>query len=383
MKKCLYISALLLIFGSLSCKSWFSPKPKKAAAVEPGLSASDFLRDQFHQPVAMPPAETMPTAADASPTFVGPDMVVVSEAGSSAVSRTYPWPECGIVRLDKNMPKEVGLNSPFEYTITLTNLTETTLTGIVMTEELSDHFKFTRATPAPDEEDQNKLIWNVSSLGPKASKPFKISGEGTHVDTLKHYTTVITPVIPACASVQIIQPELQLTKTAPGEVLLCDVIPVRYVVTNTGTGSVKDVKITESLPGGLRTTDGKNDLIFDAGTLMAGQSRQFSAELRATKTGKYISTAVATSTTGTRAESPPTATNVGLPVLSIKKTGMETQYIGRPITYEITLSNNSDVPAKNTILEDIIPSGVTGVQATAGAELSASKLVWQFGTLEP
>ena len=62
---------------------------------------------------------------------------------------------------------------------------------------------------------------------------------------------------------------------------------------------------------------------------------------------------------------------------------METQYIGRPITYEITLTNKSDVPAKNTVLEDIIPSGVTGVKASAGAKLTDSKLVWEFGTLEP
>ncbi|MEJ2705705.1 MAG: hypothetical protein P8Z79_24980 [Sedimentisphaerales bacterium] len=388
MKKLLYVSVLLLVSGSLSCKSWFSPKKPKTS--ESKVSASDFLRDQFQQqPVVMPPAETVPTnitaptAREARPAIGGSEMTAVTEAGSSVISRTYPWPECGIVRLDKSMPTEIGLNSPFEYTITLENLTETTLNGIVVNEEVPEHFKFQGASPPPDREDGNKLIWDIPSLGPKANTQLRITGMGTHVEALKHCTTVITPVIPACTSVQVIQPELQLTKTSPPDVLLCDVIPVRYVVTNTGTGSVRNVKVSESLPGGLRTTDGKDEVIFDAGTLMAGQSRQFSAELRATKTGKYISKAVATSTTGTRAESPRTTTTVGLPILSIKKTGMETQYIGRPITYEITLANKSDVPAKNTILEDIIPSGVTGVKATSGAKLSGSKLVWEFGTLAP
>jgi len=384
-KKALTISALLLLLCSLSCKSWFGPK--KAKTTDSKVTASDFLRDQFRQPTAqpaaIPPAEAVPTRLDDEPTIMGTGMVVVSESGSSVVSRTYPWPECGIVRLDKDMPKEVSLNSPFEYTIRLTNLTETTLTGIVVTEELPEHFKFTKASPAVDEEEDNQIVWHVSALGPKTSRQFKVSGSGTHVEALKHCTTVITPVIPACASVQIIHPELQLTKTAPGEVLLCDVIPVRYVVTNTGTGSVKNVKITETLPGGLRTTDGKNVLTFNAGTLMAGQSRQFSAELRASKMGQYISKATANSTTGTRAESPPTTTTVGLPILSLKKTGMETQYIGRPVSYEITLTNKSNVAAKNTVLEDMIPSGVTGVKATAGAKLSGSKLIWEFGTLEP
>ena len=380
-KRILYISVLLLAFGSLSCKSWFGHK--KTKKIEPNVSASSFLRDQFHQPVAMPPVDAVPTPVQEEPILAGPDMVVVTEAGSSIVSRTYPWPECGIVRLDKTMPKEIGLNSPFDYTIRLTNLTETTLTDIIVSEEIPEYFKFTKASPPVDEEKDNKLIWNISPLGPKASMQIKISGSGTHVDLLKYCTTVITPVIPACTSVQIIHPALQLAKTAPAEVLLCDVIPVRYVVTNTGTGAVQNVKVIETLPGGLRTTDGKSELVFDAGTLLAGQSRQFSAELRATQTGEYTSKAIANSTTGTTTESPPTTTKVGLPVLSVKKEGMETQYIGRPITYEITLTNKSDVPAKNTVLEDIIPSGVTGVKASAGAKLTDSKLVWEFGTLEP
>lgn len=386
-KKLLTVSTFLLVLCSLSCQSWFSPKKSKKQEKQ-NVSASDFLRNQFRQPApatesTTPPAEMIPNRMEAEPIITETGMVTVTESGSSIISRTYPWPECGIVRLDKDMPKEVSLNKPFEYSIRITNLTETTLSGIVVTEEPASHFQFTRAIPAADEEDGKKLIWNISALGPKASRQIKISGMGTHIEPLQHCTSVITPVIPACASVQVIQPALQLTKTAPPEVLLCDVIPVRYIVTNTGTGSVKNVKVTEKLPVGLRTTDGKSELSFNAGTLMAGQSRQFSAELRASRTGKYIGKAVANSTTGTSAESPPTATTVGLPILSIRKTGMDTQYIGRPVSYEITLTNKSDVTAKNTVLEDLIPSGVKGVQATAGAKMTNSKLVWEFGTLEP
>jgi uncharacterized repeat protein (TIGR01451 family) len=309
-------------------------------------------------------------------------MVAIQDAGSSVVSRAYPWPECGIVRVDKTMPNEVGLNRSFKYTIDLTNLTETTLPDVIVTEELPGHFKFMSAVPTA-KEDGNKLIWTIASLGPKATRQFTVSGMATYIDSLKHCTTVITPVIPACATIQVIQPELQLTKSAPAEVLLCDLIPVRFVVTNAGTGSVQNVKIMETLPAGLRTTDGKSELMFDAGTLMAGQSRQFSAELRATQTGRYVGKAVATSTTGLTVESAQTTTTVGMPVLSISKTGPDQQYIGRPLAYEITITNKSDVAAKNTVLEETIPDGVDSVKATAGGKLSGSKLIWEFGTLEP
>jgi len=385
MKKLLNISLLLLVVGlsgSLSCTSWFRPKQRTKAAV-PGLSASDFFRTETQKALVMPKAKTLPTIAARKVPSPGPTgLVSVSAPGSSVISRTYPWPECGIVQLDKVMPNEVGLNRSFNYTIKITNLTESTLTGIVITEHLPDNFKYMSSNPSAKTEEK-KLTWNIDSLGPKARQQFAVSGMATYTEPLKHSTTVITPVIPAIAVIEVIQPELKLTKSAPAEVLLCDLIPVRFVVTNSGTGSIQNVKIVENLPAGLRTTDGKGELVFDAGTLGASQSRQFTAELRATQTGTFVSSAVASSTTGLRVESAAITTSVGMPILTISKTGPESLYIDRPASYEITIRNNSDVSAKNTILEDSIPDGVTGVKATAGAKLAGSKLVWEFGTLEP
>ena len=397
MKKLLNISLLLLVFclsGSLSCRSWFRPKQPVRRAAEPGLSAGDFFKTETRRAMApttptQPQRVPTPMTQLSSPTTMkqlpGPTptgLVAVSAPGSSVISRTYPWPECGIVQLDKIMPNEVGLNRSFNYTIKITNLTESTLSDIVVNEQLPENFKYMSSNPSARQV-ETKLIWDISSLGPKTNKQFTVTGMATYTAPLKHSTTVITPVIPATAVIEVIQPELKLAKTAPAEVLLCDLIPVRYVATNSGTGSIQNVKIVENLPAGLRTTDGKNQLVFDAGTLGANQSRQFTAELRATQTGTFTSSAVASSTTGLRVESAATTTSVGMPVLTINKTGPENLYIGRPASYEITIRNNSAISAKNAILEDSIPDGVSGVKATAGAKLSGSKLVWEFGTLEP
>lgn len=385
MRKFLNISLVLLVFGlagSFSCESRHAPE--EIGLVGPGpTTTEDFLWGEDHQPVDRALVQTLPPPVDSQfPTPVKSTLIAVSESGASVVSRTYPWAECGLVQLDKAMPKEVGLNRAFDYTIKITNLTDTALTNIVVTEELPSNFKFTSANPTA-REDANRLVWEIASLGPKATREMTVSGKATYADFLKYCTTVLTPVIPACASVEVIQPKLRLTKVAPVEVLLCDPIPVRYVVTNTGTGSVQNVKVVDTLPTGLRTIDGKSEVVLDAGTLMAGQSQQLTAEFRATKTGTYVSKAVATSATGLRTESEATTTIVGLPVLTISKTGPARQYLGRPVTYEITVTNRSDVPAKDTVIEDTIPEGVTSVKATAGAKLSGSTLVWEFGTLAP
>jgi uncharacterized repeat protein (TIGR01451 family) len=205
----------------------------------------------------------------------------------------------------------------------------------------------------------------------------------TQTEPLEHRTNVITPIVPALAAIRVVQPRLELTKTAPAEALLCEPIPVVFVVSNSGTGSAREVKIVETLPPGLLTVDGNSKLVFDVGTLTEGQSQQFSAELRATKRGSYTSKAVASSTSGLRAESAETTTVVDMPVLAITNNGPEQQYLGRPLTYEIIITNNSTTPAKNTVIEDNIPEGVTSTEASTGAKLSGSKLIWELGTLAP
>jgi len=197
------------------------------------------------------------------------------------------------------------------------------------------------------------------------------------------HITAITHTVRDDITMTVVEPTLELAKTAPAEALLCEPIQVDFVVTNTGTGAAQNVQIVDTLPAGLQTTDGKGKVVLEAGTLAAGESRQFSVKLRATKTGTYVNKAVATSATGLKAESEPTLTNVRQPVLVLAKAGPKRQYLGRPISYELKVTNKGDGPAQNTVIEDIIPPGVTGIEATAGAQFSGAKLVWEIGTLEP
>jgi len=301
-----------------------------------------------------------------------------SECGPYTVSRTYP--SQGVIRLEKTMPKQVQVNAAFDYSIRATNLTDMLVDNVVVTERLASNFKFASATPAAKKGD-SVLTWALGSLEPNASKEITVSGSATDTGCLTHCATV-TYVVPACANVQVLQAKLRLVKTAPEEVLLCDTIPVKFVVTNAGTGWARNVTITDKLPEGLLTTAGTNQLAFDAGTLAAGQSKQFTANLKASKAGKYENVATASSAAGLKAEAR-TTTVVREPVLAITKTGPKRLYLGRSVTYEITVTNRGDGIAKNTVLEDTVPAGVTTVRASNGAKVSGSKLIWELGNLAP
>jgi uncharacterized repeat protein (TIGR01451 family) len=328
-----------------------------------------------------PVKSTFVTPARERTTSFGPGLVSVAEAEGHTLSITYPGPDYGIIQIDKVLPEEVRANSPFAYAIKVTNLTQAMLTEIAITETISEGFEFKASEPAALTED-NKLVWKIDSLGPEASKSIRISGVAGDTRQLE-YVTGITHTIRDRTIVKVVEPTLELAKMAPSEALLCEPIQVDFLVTNTGTGAAHNVQIVDNLPAGLQTTDGKTRIVLDAGTLAAGESRRFSVKLRATKTGAYVNKAMASSASGLTAESEPTLTNIRQPLLIITKSGPKRQYLGRSITCKITVANQGDGPARDTMLEDTIPSAVTSIEATAGAQFSASKLTWELGTLEP
>ena len=375
MKNILNIVMLLLVVfgaGCYSCKSYHSFWG--TGPVERGCEKLLFL-DKNCRPVAAPaPPAPKPKPAPVAKTKA------VGECGEYEVSRSYPSSGSAVVRLGKTMPKEVQLNAPFTYSIKVTNVSEHLVGGVVVTENIPSGFAFSSASPQAATLDR-KLVWRLGSIDARASKSISVTGRATGTDCLKYCATV-TYVIPTCASVKVVQAQLKLEKTAPSAVLLCEPIPVTFRVTNGGTGSASNVQIVDTLPAGLKTSDGKTRLSFNAGTLGAGQSKQFSATLKASKTGRYVNKASASSGSGLKAEAT-TTTVVRQPILAITKTGPERQYLGRPVAYKITVRNNGDAPATNTVLEDILPSGVKSVKATTGAKLSGSRIVWQLGTIAP
>ncbi|MBN2270350.1 MAG: DUF11 domain-containing protein [Sedimentisphaerales bacterium] len=323
-------------------------------------------------------AELMPAVSGSAAV----EPAVLNGSGQYVLSRIYPCRACGTVQLDKTMPNQVELGKTMAYSMRVTNLTSAGLSGIVVNEQLPDKFELSSASPTAQQDGKN-LIWKIDSLGPKATVEITVSGKATEMESLKYCTNVTIPAVAACSTVQVIHPKLKLTRIAPEGILVCEPIEVRYVLENTGTGAAEGIKIVETLPDGLATSDGKSELVIDAGKVPAGQVKEFAAKLQALRKGQYVSKAVASSANGLQAESAPATIVVDKPLLSVAVSAPDKQYLGRPITYDITLTNMSDAPAKDAVIEDAIPDDVKSMKASAGAKLSGRKIVWLLGTLAP
>ena len=86
----------------------------------------------------------------------------------------------------------------------------------------------------------------------------------------------------------------------PSEIIVCDCIPVKFVVKNTGCGDAKNVVVCSQLPEGWTTVDGKDTLAFNAGTLKDGQEKEFCATVKSSRTGQFSTAAQAIGDCGLR-----------------------------------------------------------------------------------
>lgn len=301
------------------------------------------------------------------------------------VSRTQNYYPSGdratsAILLERSVPAEVRVGESFSYDVTLTNLTGNDVRELELVEETPAAFNLSSSTPSGTSAGEKSLRWQIGTLAARQSTSIKVTGSAGSVGDL-NYCATVTFKTEVCGTNRAVQPELGLTLTAPAEVILCDPISLRYVVMNRGSGVARNVKVAGVLPGGWTAQDGRANLSFAAGDLAAGQSREFTVTAKASNTGRFSNTANASEDGGLTANAS-ADTSVTVPRLEVTKTGPQTRYLGRPAKYEITVSNNGDAPAKDTVVVDDVSSGARVTEAGNG-QVSGGQVTWRLGTIEP
>lgn len=353
-----FLSSLVLAGCNCPPKEQAPPPPPPAPAPKPAPAPAPL-------PPPPPAPKSGPCATMAIPT-------AAKDASGSHVGRLV---------LERYAPSEVSVGEVYEYQIRLSNSGEVGLRDVVVTDEVPEGWKFDSSDPAAASSDGGKLVFNVGKILPGESKTIKVKGSATGTGSLVFCASVtFNPFV--CCTTNVIQPALKLTKSAPAEVLLCDPIPVKFVVTNSGSGVARNVKITDNLPDGLVTEAGASSVSIPAGDLAAGQSKEFTVNLKATKRGSYKNNASAAADGGLKADAS-AGTVVKEPVLTITKTGPEKVFLGRNVVYEITVTNTGDGVAANTVLEDTVSTGASISGASDGGQIAGNKATWNLGNLAP
>ncbi len=296
----------------------------------------------------------------------------------------YPTgdPRTSALGVEKGVPREVRVGQPFEYQIVVTNLTRNSLSEVVVQDDLGDNFEFESSTPSPSSTNGGSLRWALGDMGPGESKLIKVNATATDVGQIASCVTA-TYNSALCATIPVVQPELKIVKSGPAEALRCDEITYMFEVTNSGTGALSNVSVSDTLPEGM-TSNGRREVTFNIdGGLAPGETKKYSMRVNAERTGRFTNRATA-SGGGLEANSNEVTTVVRAPKLEIDKTGPERRFVSGAatnITYEIKVTNSGDGVARDTVVRDSVAAGSRFVSASDGGALQGGQVVWRLGNM--
>lgn len=288
------------------------------------------------------------------------------------------------IALAKDAPAQVAVGQEFVYTILVTNPGDGATRHIVLTDVLPEGIKYVSSTPEAAVEGQT-LRWKLGDLAGKDAKDIKtvtVKVQATRSGKFWNTADVVADkdlAAQAKALTVASQSMLTLQAAAPEEVLMCDSILYKAVVSNPGDAAARNVRVAVDLPEGLAVEDAAA-IKGDLGTLAPGASKEVTFRAKPAKPGAYAARIGAVADGGLKADGE-AKTVVRQPVLTVTQKAPARRYANRDISYEITVANQGDGPAQNVVVTDLMPSGTVFVSAGDEGKAGGGKVVWSLGDL--
>lgn len=298
--------------------------------------------------------------------------------------RYYPSgrADSSALKVEKITPSEVHLNEMLTYKIRVSNLTEDPL-RVKITENLDDNFMLKSTEPAHmPSSDQKRVMWDLGKIEGKAMREITLMGNAQKAITFKNCTL---PEYESylCQSIRVTNPQIALTKNMPPEARINEEIPVKLIVSNTGSGTARNVIVTDYLPDRLSALGNDNRILrFEVGDLTEGQSKTIEFKTTSAHTGIYTNTARAVAN-GNLSDEAADETVIHKSELMLTKEAPEKQYAGRDVDYRITVKNTGGATAQNVVVTDPVPNTLSFVSGNNGARVIDNTITWNIGDLPP
>jgi uncharacterized repeat protein (TIGR01451 family) len=381
------IAALLLSFllgclGLALCpRLWAGQRPQTQ---EPPIAPPPGVRNQ---PTRPPAVRDFPTPAPPRVRVTPiPEMHEPLPLGGTPCPVDPPPP---VVSLKVRVLACAAAGEELEYRLCLENRAKAPAHHVIVRNPLPANATFVRANPPPNASDP-VLEWRLGTLDGCAKREIVLVLKPTGTGDIKncarvqfeHGECVVTKIGGQPAPPPAGQPRLQVRKTGPEQGTLHHPLSYRLVVTNTGNAEAQSIQLVDTMPDGMQEGNtGKSQLTWDVGMLAPGESRTYEYQAITTKPGKLCNRAVVSS--GALRDEAESCVVVSEAKLRIEKTGPKAQFLKRPATFQITVTNDGATPLTNVVVADVLPEKTQVVQTTPLGQVRDNRVEWLLGTLAP
>ena len=304
---------------------------------------------------------------------------------SAACSSNYLSPD---LALDKTCPADMTAGENAVFTVAIDNLGTSTATNVVVTDTLPDGVVFVSAVPAPTTVSGQDVVFELGDLAAGAGTVITInvaveSTSGSGINTAFATTDSVEGGLGAanntdsCAS-GFQAPDIALDKTCPVDMIAGDNASYSLTVANQGTTDALNVVVTDTLPAGVSfvsalpapTTINGQTLAFAVGDLVPGASAVIEIQVLAVSTSGTATNSATSSTdsveggAGAANNDDSCSSNFLSPDVAVAKTCPIDMIAGTGSNYTVAVSNLGNTDARNVVVIDTLPAGVSFVDAT-------------------
>ena len=217
------------------------------------------------------------------------------------------------------------------------------------------------------------VVWSVSFLpaGRDASVVMDLMPKENRAFNLK--TEWTTAPVSNESKIMVTQPNLMTSIAGPSDVKYGEKAVYKITIENGGNGPAEKVAVSlsDSLGG-----DSAN-----VGNIEAGATKQFEVELTAGQAGPLKLQAFVTGDAGVKSEIAKDII-VRRGKLELIAKGPEFKYAGSAVTYNVTVENRGDAPARNITAASLLPVGAEYISGlTQVTENDGRKIGWTIGEI--
>lgn len=285
-----------------------------------------------------------------------------SLASGAPGNRQFDGSQNPSLEIQKRAPLEVQVGVPATFTAIVRNVGNSTAFDVQVTDAIPKGSRLVRTLPVAERVGADGLLWKLGELA--AGQESTISME-LIPESEGEIGSVASIKFEAQASVRTIstQPRIAVKQSAPPEMLGGDSTVITIEVSNTGTGTARDVQLEEDVPSLFRHSTGAKALLHPVGDLAPGETQRFEIELMAVGAGKANNIVRATATNSATSESV-FPIEIRAPKLQLHLVGPKLRHLERPAPYEAVIENLGTAVAKNIYIVARLPRGMNFISAT-------------------
>ncbi len=286
------------------------------------------------------------------------------------------------LRIEKKAQAEAEVGEKFVYEIIVENVGTVPAQYVVVEERIPKGARMERSQPQAHIGRDRILRWELETMPPNTQKVIKVeitpleAGPIGSVATVRFAAQVATKTV-------VTAPTLSLSIKHAPEVAVGEQVPVKFVITNSGTGTARKASLRAVLQEGLQHPAGL-DLDQDLGTLAPGQSKEIELTVTAAEQGRYTPHVIVTAN-GIEQENRTLDLTVIESRLTLSREGHARRFVNRPAEFVTKVTNHSVETMKNVIITEQLPDGVTPVGEMGKFRWDAKNrtVTWKVSELGP